>query len=341
VIHEFVGSARERGYQHGHRLRRQIHTRIAGALPADADTRSALAASWLDAIDALDTSGPIGAELRGIADGARVPLPDVVLLNAFEAFNLADQVELGGCTGIALARPSGAIVAQNWDANPTLARSVGVHVHRGPDIPATVLLASPGGLGWIGMNAHGVALINNDLLTRGTRVGVPSQAVRRYALVGHTAAEAVAAIVSIPAVGGRAYLVGDATGALTTIELAAGAEPSITTHPGDAAHTNHALDERIAADEDLTLVTTTYPSSRARLDRARALLAEAPADLARVLGDHHAYPLSICRHPSDREPTVTAASVVFDCGRRHASITLGTACGAAPIEVDLSHQVRR
>jgi isopenicillin-N N-acyltransferase-like protein len=326
MILEFTGDARERGRQHGQRLRSPIHARIRRNLPPDAQ----LARPWLDAIDALPV--PLGAELRGIAEGSGARLEHVVLLNAFEAVELARQVELGGCTAVVRRGPAGTVLAQNWDANPALAASLAVHLHRGPDIPTTVLLASPGGLGWIGMTARGLALVNNDLLTRATRPGVPSQAARRYALAAGTAAEAVGVLTGLPPVGGRSYLVADALGAYT-VELAAEAAPSITRHTGDVAHTNHALDPAIAFFEDRDLLATTYPSSAARLDRAVHLLAG--VDVERILADHEGYPLSICRHPSAAEPTVTAASVIFDCAARRATIALGNPCCAERVDIAL------
>lgn len=350
MIHEFTGTATERGRQHGRRLRGQIHARIAGTLPAAGDpaARTRLARPWLAAIDAQDAAGApagmpaLGAELRGIAAGAGAPLPDIVLLNAFEAVEVAAQVEFGGCTAVAVGGRPGAVLAQNWDANPSLAATVAIHLHRGPDTATTVLLASPGGLGWIGMNAHGLALVNNDLLTPAVRGGVPSQAVRRYALGARSADAAVAALLSTPAVGGRAYLVADAAGAVISVEVAAEAGPAVTRHAAGTAHTNHALDPAIAAHEDRALLASIYPSSGARLRRAAALLAErGPVDPAgacrRILTDHAGHPLSICRHPDPAEPTVTAASVVFDCARRRAAIALGTACTAAPQEIALAH----
>ncbi|MFC6018386.1 C45 family autoproteolytic acyltransferase/hydrolase [Plantactinospora solaniradicis] len=337
MILELTGDAGQRGRQHGARLREQIHARIAGAVvleTPDTAARAALAGPWLAAIDSVDH---LGAELRGIAAGAGVPLHDVVLLNAFEAVETARQVELGGCTAISLAGPSGPVVAQNWDANPSLAATVAIHLHRGPDIPTTVLLASPGGLGWIGLNAHGVALVNNDLLTRSVRPGLPSQAVRRAALAQATAADAVRVIVSRPAVGGRAYLLADANGATMTVEVSAEAGPVVTRHPGrTAVHTNHAVSPTIAVHEDRDLLAATYPSSRFRMRRA-ADLASRPGTSPRILlADHAGYPLSICRHPSDREQTVTAASVVLDCGRRHAAIALGNPCTGSHVEINLT-----
>jgi hypothetical protein len=59
--------------------------------------------------------------------------------------------------------------------------------------------------------------------------------------------------------------------------------------------------------------------------------------LPRLLADHVGYPLSICRHPSAAEPTVTAASVIFDCAARRATIALGNPCRTERFEIVLGN----
>jgi hypothetical protein len=108
------------------------------------------------------------------------------------------------------------------------------------------------------------------------------------------------------------------------------------------------------------------PSTHSRLSRSGALLTEAavpaaptspvprgpaawsassapPADpvvLARaVLTDHDGRPLSICRHPSHHEPTVTGVTVLLDTATRRATFTFGNPCQTPPsdtVEVDLT-----
>ena len=341
MIYEFTGSARERGRQHGEALGHHIRQRIVNALPRhddDGGRLAELARPWLSAIESHDNDQvSLADELRGIAEGADVSLHAVVLLNAFEAFAVADQIELGGCTAVGISTPAGALIAQNWDANPSLARSIAVHVHRS-GAGTTAMVASPGGLGWIGMSAQGVAVVNNDLVTTTTRRGLPSQALRRHALAAPSAAAALEAILATPPVGGRTYLIGDQRGDLITIELAADATPRVTRHHAPTAHTNHALAPEIAEVEDSNLLRSTYPSSHQRLRRARQLLArsatlEPEATARSILSDHDAHPLSICRHPSPYEQTVTAASAYFDCASRRAAFVLGNPCSTAPTVV--------
>jgi isopenicillin-N N-acyltransferase like protein len=321
MILELTGTARERGRQHGARLRTEIGHRLAATPPVPS------LEPWLTAIRAT----PVFDELAGIAEGAGRTVEEIVLLNTFEAIEPAAQPELGGCTLIAGA----GVVAQNWDANESLGATVGVHVHRGPDLPTTLVLASPGGLGWVGMNEAGLALANSDLLTRTTEPGVPSQVLRRLVLRTTSVREALEVIDSTHPVGGRTYLLGDATGALGVVELAAESRRAVVLPDRPRpAHTNHALSPEVSSWEDTDLLAQVYPSTRSRLARARDLLDDAepftPARALAVLADHTQLPLSICRHPSPDEPTTTAATLVFDCAARTTTLTLGPPCTTRP-----------
>ncbi len=287
----------------------------------------------------MEWCAPVLDELVGIAEAASQPVDEIVLLNAFEAFDLAKQVELGGCTAIGVPGAEGAIIGQNWDANPSLAASVAVHRHSGIDTPSLMVLASPGGLGWIGMNEYGVALVNNDLLTRGSRHGLASQPGRRRALQARTTSEAVELLTDSACVGGRSYMLGDALGHVATVEVATHTWPSVVEHSTSTVHTNHARSAEIATDEDRELLANTYPSSWDRQRRAEELTrADTTASVGSMRGwlmDHLGFPLSICRHESPAEPTVTAASVVFDCGARVAHVTIGNPCKSAGISIEL------
>jgi isopenicillin-N N-acyltransferase-like protein len=321
MILELTGTARERGRQHGARLRAEIAHRLTTTPPAVLDP-------WMTAIRAT----PLYEELLGIAEGADRTIDEIVLLNTFEAIDPTAQPELGGCTLIA----GDGIVAQNWDANESLGSTVGVHVHRGPDTPITVVLASPGGLGWVGMNEAGLALANSDLLTHATKPGIPSQVLRRLLLRTTSVAEALTVIDGTRPIGGRTYLLGDASGALRLVELAAEADRAVVlpTAPRPA-HTNHALTPEVAQWQDADLLARIYPSTRNRLSRALVLLDDpaplTPARAHTILTDHTHHPLSICRHTSPDEPTTTAASVLFDCTTRTATVTLGPPCTTRPL----------
>lgn len=327
-----IGPPKERGRQHGEARRDAIRRRVAEAVIAPAraiDDVDRLALPWERTIRAV--APDVASEIEGIAEGSGSRIAEVVLLNAFEAFEVGEQVVLTGCTAVAVPRPGGALVGQNWDANPGLAASVEVHVHEPDRGPRLALLASPGGLGWIGLNGAGLALVTNDLLTPGRRTGVPSQVARRLMLGETDVPAALAVLRRTAAVGGRAYVLGDAAGRVAVAEVATERDDPWA-HDADRpiAHTNHAHDPDLAACESTELLASIYPSTHRRLARATAMLDSTAnptrADLRAILADHDSYPASVCHHASRGEPTVTAASVLFDCARRVAGFAIGNPC---------------
>ncbi|MFH8739240.1 C45 family autoproteolytic acyltransferase/hydolase [Streptomyces sp. NPDC017964] len=336
-MYTFIGTAYERGEQHGRELAHAIRDRVCRSLPPglDATERTCIAQPWLDATEELDTD--LVREMAGIAAGSGTTLAEIVLLNSFEAFKLLELEEKGGCTVVGVTTKGQTVLAQNWDANPQRAIGLGVHRHRDPEAPDVAVLASPGGLGWIGMNEYGLALVNNDLLGGPTACTAPSQAIRRI-LLKHTdspSALSAARAITHPAL--RSYVLADSTGALAAIEVLPHEAPVVSTTATTVVHANHALDQK--AVEDRKLQESVYPSSAHRARRAAELL-ERPHNetdqegrLRQILRDHDGLPLSICRHADPAEATRTVASVVFDCTKREAQFHLGLACKPHACEI--------
>lgn len=333
---ELSGSARERGRAHGEALREEIRDRIAKTLNGVAEND---VAPWWRATEAAAPA--IAEELIGVAEGAGSRLADVVQINAFEALDVAQQADLGagGCTVIGVSRAgSGPLLAQNWDSSPSSTSALGTepdhalrpHLHCGPDTLTTLVLASPGGIGWVGMNEAGVALVNADLFTHRLRLGVPSKVMRRVILAERSRSEGLRKLHEWGGVGGRSYLVGDLTGA-DLVEVSA-EEPTPIHLPQVGrgwVHTNHAVSTRIAPHEDTAKVPASSP---ARYARAGALMQQFEwnsfDEVAALLADHRGDPYSVCCHVNDQQPLVTAASVIFDCELRQALVAIGNPCTA-------------
>src|SRR5690606_36575820 len=109
--------------------------------------RKRLIGTCLEKIEAFEAT--YVQEMQGIADGASVPLEDIVMLNArTEVIAAARMISAGGaeededaCTGIVVlperSRDGTLIQAQNWDWRPECAETaVVLRVRRdeGPDI---------------------------------------------------------------------------------------------------------------------------------------------------------------------------------------------------------------
>ena len=319
------GSPFDRGRRHGERFRPEIAAAL-GALRC-AHTPASFAAAH-DKAGAtwpmiLSRAPDIAAELRGIADGSATELTEILLRVGFEFF---DTPTSSGCSAIACKGPSGAILGQNWDAPPGAAKELALFIHVGPQGFEHAVVASVGGLGWVGCNRHGLALLNNDLMLRSRGQGLPSQIVRRIVLKEATVADAHAAMRGLPHMAGRSYLLGDATGDIAGVEVSASRGVRVNQRTAPVLHTNHALDPDIREDEDEHALMHTYPSSRHRLEVLQRVAAGVTSvdDLVVALRNREGFPDSICKGPSKAEPTQTAFSIIADCGARALHVCPGS-----------------
>jgi isopenicillin-N N-acyltransferase like protein len=319
------GSPFDRGRRHGERFRPEIVAAL-GALrrahaPASfAAAHDKAAAAWPMI---LSRAPDIAAELQGIADGCGAELAEILLRVGFEFF---DAMPPAGCSAIACKGPQGAIVAQNWDAPPTVANELALFVHVGARGFEQAVIASVGGLAWVGCNRHGLALLNNDLMLRSRAPGLPSQIVRRIVLREARADDAVAALRTLPHMAGRSYLLGDATGAIAGVEVSAGRGVRVFQGPRPILHTNHALHPDIRDDEDEHALMKTYPSSRQRLDVLQRVASSASSvdHVVGALQNREGFPDSICKSASDAEGTQTSFSIIVDCGSRALHVCPGS-----------------
>ncbi|WP_431323397.1 C45 family autoproteolytic acyltransferase/hydolase [Rhizobium sp. YTU87027] len=313
------GAPKERGRQHGVELRGMI-------LDAFTDLRrSTDDASWNLAqaraavcIDQLSSVAmDLVAELDGIAEATELSTLNVFLLSAFEYFANGRT----GCTSAGLAGPHGTVVAQNWDAQVGDERHLAVFIHEGAE-QHLVTVASAGTLGWVGMNGHGLALVNNDLILDRSQDGLPSLVIRRMMLQQTSVDGAIAVLQSHPHMSGRCFLLGDAHRTLRAVEV--GPSAGVTDRAfRSIVHTNHPLFPKPAMWEDVEEVARHYPSSRSRLRAARQFVLTDINDVMALLRDRCGAPDAICKSPSGREPTATAFSVIFDCGRREMMVAIG------------------
>jgi isopenicillin-N N-acyltransferase like protein len=316
VVH-LEGPPHDRGRQHGERFRDDIAAAIATLRRDHAPAAFALAreratAAWPVI---LGQAADIAAELQGIAEGSATELTDILLRVGFEFFDTAAPA---GCTALAFKGPHGAILGQNWDAPPDAAKELALFIHFGSHGFELAVIASVGGLAWVGCNRHGLVLLNNDLMLRSRGRGLPSQVIRRMVLKEPRVETALAAMRSLPHMAGRSYLLGDAAGDVAGIEVSASAGVRVNQHASPVLHTNHALDPDIKGDEDEDALMKSYPSSRHRLEVLRRVAAGVSSmdQVGAALGNREGFPDSICKGHSQAEPTRTAFSIIADCGRR-------------------------
>jgi isopenicillin-N N-acyltransferase like protein len=294
-------------------------------------------------------------EMRGIAEGAGLDLADVLAINVRTEViyaALARQAPLAAgaslaakvpaeCSAFAVAPapgqgPGSTLIGQNWDWLVHSARTLVVLEARQDDAPDFVTVVEAGLLAKAGMNAAGLGLVTNALVTDADAgvPGLPYHVLLRAILDCATVTEALSVLQSAARSSSANYLIAHSSGAVLDVEAAPGdftrLYPLFPDH-GVLLHTNHFLSPRIHP-VDLSLWAA--PSSAVRLQRLRAGVPGAAAlgDFRALLADHADYPHSICAHPDPAahacEQGATIASVLMDLGAGQLWVAAGNPCQA-------------
>ena len=346
------GTSYQRGRQYGTQARARVHLSVQAYQQAFAHY-----AGWDWATvrrEAARFEAPIGKfrpgyleEMRGIADGAGLDLTDVLAINvrtevmysakARQAPRTAKQIP-AECSAFAYVpgpgRTGPAILGQNWDWLLHAARTLVVLEARPQDGPDFVTVVEAGLLAKTGMNAAGLGLVTNALVTDADigEPGLPYHVLLRAVLDCGTVTEALKVLQAGPRSSSANYLIAHAGGAALDVEAAPGDFTRLYPQfPEDGVllHTNHFLAPRI---DPVDLSLWAMPDSAVRLQRLRAAAGTAKTldDFRVVLADHADYPNSICAHPDPadhpREQGATIASVLMDLNARHLWLAAGHPC---------------
>ncbi len=312
----------------------------------------------------IETAHPAyGEAMRGVSQGARVPLVDIVALNAryellysqYASINQAKVSHLpaGGCTAFAVlpevAADGHLYLGQNWDWFPGVR---GVLLRgRAPDGFTVVAFTEAGIVGGkIGMNSVGLGLVINGLLSNHddwSRLRTPFHVRTWEILYARTLETAVRVITGEDRSCSANFLLGHANGRaeIVDIEAAPGATCAMAPRGGVLAHANHFSDPTaLGISQPLAEETTSTYQRAARMDR---LLEEGKAagtlhaeGLMTILRDHDGWPDSVCRHPNPRFPeeerVESVVSVVEDLTGRRMFVAAGPPCEAEFRVVSLS-----
>jgi isopenicillin-N N-acyltransferase-like protein len=360
------GNARERGRQHGGQARERVRWSVEAYRRVFQHH-----AGWDWATvrrEAARFEAPIAEfrpayleEMRGIAEGAGLDLADILAINVRTEIIYsakARQAPLAQaplaraplaqaplakapaeCTAFAVVPPPGqpgaTLIGQNWDwlthATQTLIL-LQASQDEGPDF---VTVVEAGLLAKAGMNAAGLGLVTNALVTDADvgDPGLPYHVLLRAILDCATVTDAFTVLQQGIRSSSANYLIAHSGGAALDIEAAPGdftrLYPLLPEH-GVLLHTNHFLAARIHP-ADLSLWA--MPDSAVRLQRLQARAA-VPGDLQVLLADHADYPHGICAHPDPAEHPceqgATIASIVMDLTAGQMWLTEGNPCQALP-----------
>jgi len=352
---ELSGNPREQGRQHGEGARERIARNLEvyferfereGRLTRDEVLRRA--ELYWDVIQ--NVNGDYAEGVRGVADGSNVELLEIVALNVrYEIlYHQFTQTALGadGCTGMAISpantRHGHMLMGENWDWIPQ-AQTVMLRVQ---DANAPLVCFTEAGIvgGKIGLNAHGLGLLINGLISTDddwSRLTKPFH-VRCHEILRQRSLEEAVRIVTD---GERAcsanFLLAQAGTGIVNVESAPLATRQLEPADHWIAHANHFVDP-----DALGVVeppSEKRPHSQHRLRKADELLGArvpiATDDLSAILRDHDGRPYSICRHVDDAEPPEehyqTVVSAVMDLDERTMWVSDGPPCEHADQEIGL------
>jgi isopenicillin-N N-acyltransferase like protein len=233
-------------------------------------------------------------ELEGIADGAGVPIAELLVMNGFTDFvdvlhqHVVDDP--GGCTAVMTApgeSPDGhGYLAQTWDMHTTATPYVLMLDLRPDTGPAALTFTLNGCVGMIGINDAGVAVGINNLYTSDGSNGVTWPFVVRKMLAQTDVNAAMAVLETADLAGAHNYLVmgpdgqgesrgdirGSFRGDIRGYNVEAGPSlRSVTPLETTIVHTNHCLEPALASLER-PRSDPAEKSTVTRLDQARAFL---------------------------------------------------------------------
>ena len=324
-ILRIAGTHREAGRAHGESLRENVRESLDLRMALceagkQAPTRKSIKAVAHACLGYLGEYSPgLLNEAQGMAEGSGVTPEDIVIVSGFTdlkdmlIYGPNEAVECTACWAGPNATPDGsAFVAQTWDMFADAEAGM-VWAHLAIDNEPEVFCLTYGGcVGMMGMNEHGVAVAANNLGPTDALPGVPWTFVCRAMLTCRTADGAEAELRRARLCSGHHFLIGDASGAMKSIETTGTSIALIRVAESTYAHTNHYLDSELKRVEKEADPKGCSPH---RLERMTGILREGggridSALLQGALRDHVGKPRSICSHDYE----ISSGMKIRSCG---------------------------
>ena len=333
---------RELGERHGEDVARTVEAyrrlfRARATRPFDADL-------WGERAWAVITDlAPVAAaEIGGIAEGARLPVREVAMLNArTELLAVADPAGAGSECSTVVALPEGGapVAVQTWDWYDAMADDWFCWTIQHPDGHVVRTVTEYGVLGKIGVSSRGLGVLFNmlrhrdDALAEDKGLGFPLHLLSRQIL--DTAGDLDDALAQASAVSTSAsssLTVVDDTGAAASIELFPGGPGVVHPENGVLVRTNHFVSEEGAPG---CLAESIGPGSGIRRTTLlSAFSGKAPSSAAEVVSAMHDHREvgGVCAHP-DRSLApplqhATLATVALDVAGPDLTVSPGGPCVA-------------
>ena len=278
-------------------------------------------------------------EIRGIGKGADRAFEDIFLLNARSEILFNPRVLAQECTTIA-ALPESTIngetlLAQNWDwYKEVIDCQVILKIGQREGIPSLITFTEAGQLAKIGMNAAGIGLVVNNLVSDQPRAGVPWIFLTRRVLESSHLAQAMGYVLNTPRAHSINFLIGYADGEAVNLETSPVEEHVLWPENGCFVHTNHYLKPGKNF-RDLKPLRDPYLSTYLRCRRTQKGMTALNGSIdvngiRKILSDHMDRPFSVCSHENPAvaplQRVVTCLSIIMNLSRKQIHYTLGNPC---------------
>jgi hypothetical protein len=284
----FAGPGKHRGLQYGQACAPEIasaatalKTHLAGAGHPPGPLGARLMGSPLVRA-AAEYTPDLWDEVTALANGARVPIEDVLLLTFLdEVWALTRTTAAPGCSVIARTIGHTTEIGQTMDLPDwTVGRSMVLRT--GSDrAPTALVMAYPGLIGLCGANEAGLGVAVNALSYLPLdEEGLGVAFITRHLLTLTTLAQAESFLTAVPHAAGQSYTVAASDGIATFEASAAGVHRVGSTDSTALIHTNHSL-----AAVDGVVARRPDESSRERLEVLRSCIEQGTSLADALTGD--------------------------------------------------------
>ena len=266
-------------------------------------------------------------ELEGIAHGSGRPFEDLFLTNLRGEYRtFLQDAAVRGCSDCALVTDDAALIGHNEDGSPTFRGNVYVVHARVEGKPAFTALSYPGFLcgNALGFNAEGICFSVDHVQPRDVRHGVSRHFIARSLLEARSLDDAIKRATVAGRASGFSYTIGSIPDRrIVLVEVAPESHHVREVH-GAYFHANHYRE--LAVDQIIA------PSSRARVERARAMLQahglaglsdQDAAGVLAILGDQADERYPIYRAATAPDQSATLCTALFDLDARQLRIYTG------------------
>jgi len=348
---ELSGSPRERGRAHGEAFRDvigEIYIKfIEDLLQPPEDKPHSLTSEWCmewarGHIPHLsDYTHDLLEEVKGIAEGAKLSVEEVILLNGFLAiadwasptFQKYRLAQSGGCTSFGISghlRGGKAIIGQNYDLESFYQPSAILLRVKSEGVPDALVFTIAGIIGGAGINAAGVAVAINNLIPNDSHSGVLYPFLVRKLIQAPDPGTAIDAVLFPRRASGLNYVIAGESGVVITLETSATDYAVIDGSRCPVAHANNYVCEKMLRYEARWIGER--GQSIFRNSRMNHLLHGDGKHLdleccKHILSDHANYPIAICRH--DYPPGTcgkTICGMIFNPSERKMYVSAGNPC---------------